>query len=278
MAHKQTAVQRLYGKLLRLYPRAFRERLGESMQQTFDDLYHERQRQAVSGVFGFVLWLFLETAISIFRERLLHMTQGGFMQTVMKTHGPSVFLSFLLILPFLIMQVVNRRTLQEEFPVMLFFGMWLTLFAICLILLPIVRVRWAGNPELASSMPAQRNRLFTSPKSVALISMVLLLSPVILFGLNALGWTPLNRLLNGPNPEVPYLPGQIIGLSLIVLPIAAGIVAGGPIVRTLRGGGSLFAHPLHLLIVVLIASFLAFGLVTLIIDQWPCFMGVPNCD
>ena len=74
MAHKQKVVQRLYGKLLSLYPRPFRDRLGESMQQTFDDLYHEGQRQTAPGLFGFVLWLFLETAIGIFRERLLHQT------------------------------------------------------------------------------------------------------------------------------------------------------------------------------------------------------------
>ncbi|MEZ4860121.1 MAG: hypothetical protein R3C14_02380 [Caldilineaceae bacterium] len=63
------------------------------------------------------------------------------MQTIAKTHGPSAFLSFLLILPFMIMQIVNRRNLNEGFPVMLFFGMWLTLFAICLILLSIIAVQ-----------------------------------------------------------------------------------------------------------------------------------------
>lgn len=278
MSHEQKTVRRLYGKLLSLYPRAFRERLGESMQQIFDDLYHERQQQTVPGMFGFVLWIFLETAISVFRERLLHTIQGDFMQLVTKTHGPSVLISFLLVLPFLIMQIVNRRTLQEEFPVMLFFGMWLNLLAICLILLPLVQGKRTGNHAIATPIAAQGNTLLSNPKSVALISMILLLSPVILIWLNALGWAPLDRLLNGPNPEVPYLPGQIIGLSLIALPIVAGIIAGGPIVRTLRAGGSLFAHPLHLLIVVLISSLLTLGFVFLIIDQWPCFIGVPNCD
>lgn len=271
MAHKQKAVRRLYGRLLNLYPRAFRERLGESMQQTFDDLYHERQRQAAPGVFGFVLWLFLETAIGIFRERLLQMTQGGFMQTVMKTHGPSVFLSFLLILPFMIMEVVNRPTPHEEFPVTLFFGMWLTLLAICLIVLPIVRVRWTGNPDLAHHIPAQGNTLLTNPKSAALMSIALILS----FGILPV----LRQLLIGPNPGQLYLLlDAIIGLGAIAFPIAAGIIAGCPIVRTLRAGGSLFAHPLHLTIVILISSLLALGLVFLIIDQWPCFIGVPNCD
>ena len=77
---------------------------------------------------------------------------------------------------------------------------------------------------------------------------------------------------------MPYLPGQILSFSLILFPIAAGIIAGGPIVRTLLAGGRLFAHPFHLIIVVVISFLFAAGLVGLIVDQWPCFMGVPNCD
>jgi hypothetical protein len=60
--------------------------------------------------------------------------------------------------------------------------------------------------------------------------------------------------------------------------MAAGMVAGRPIVHTLRAGGSLFAHPIHLIIVVVILTLLAFSWGSWVIDQWPCFMGVPNCD
>jgi hypothetical protein len=63
-----------------------------------------------------------------------------------------------------------------------------------------------------------------------------------------------------------------------LLPIAAGIIASRPIVNTLRTGGSLFAHPIHLLIVVAISILFAVGIISLIVDQWPCFIGVPNCD
>jgi hypothetical protein len=43
----------LYEKLLSLYPRRFRERLGESMLQTFNDLYKERETG--NARFGFIL-------------------------------------------------------------------------------------------------------------------------------------------------------------------------------------------------------------------------------
>jgi len=56
-----------YRKLLRLYPRPFRERFREGMEQTFNDLCRERAR-AGDGLFGFVLWLFAETAAAIARE------------------------------------------------------------------------------------------------------------------------------------------------------------------------------------------------------------------
>lgn len=178
----------------------------------------------------------------------------------------------------MIMEVVNRRNLNEEFPVMLFFVMWLNLFAISLILLPIVRGRWRANHDTANPVPAQQNTLLTNPRSAAMIGIALILAPGILPLLNSVGWLSLDRLFNGPNPEVAYLPGQVISLSLILFPIAAGIIAGGPIVRMLRAGGSLFAHPLHLIIVAAISFLCAAGVVSLIMDQWPCLMGVPNCD
>ena len=55
-------------------------------------------------------------------------------------------------------------------------------------------------------------------------------------------------------------------------------IAGRPIVNTVRTEGSLFAYPLHLLLVVIISLTFAAGFVSFVIDQWPCFIGVPLCD
>lgn len=67
-------IRRWYAKLLRLYPRNYRERMGESMEQTFNDLCRER-RDAGEGLFGFVLWTFADTFIGIIREDGRSMTQ-----------------------------------------------------------------------------------------------------------------------------------------------------------------------------------------------------------
>lgn len=63
-----------YTLLLRLYPRAFRDRFAEGMAQTFQDLCRER-RSADRPLFGFALSAFFETSLEIARENTLHMTQ-----------------------------------------------------------------------------------------------------------------------------------------------------------------------------------------------------------
>ena len=276
MAYDQTRFHALYKKLITLYPRVFRERLGESMEQTFNDLYQERQTRTDS--FGFMFWMFLETAIGILGEHLLLISKGDIMRLVLTNFSSSTLLSFLIILPFMIMEVVNRRNFNEDFPIMLFFVLWLNLFAISLILLPIVRSRRTSNHDIANPISTQKNTLLTNPRSAAIISIALFLASGILPLLNSVGWLSVDRLFNGPNPEVAYLPGQIMSLALIMFPVTAGIIAGGPIVKTLRAGGSLFAPPINMIIVVVISFLFAAGVVSLIADQWPCFIGVPNCD
>ena len=81
MVYDQKTVRTLYKKLLNLYPREFREQLGESMQQTFNDLYSERQTKG--GWFGFMLWTFAETAIGIVREHVLLLIKGTTMKNIL---------------------------------------------------------------------------------------------------------------------------------------------------------------------------------------------------
>jgi hypothetical protein len=73
MTYEPPSVRRLYKKLLRLYPQGFRDQLGESMEQTFNDLCRERY-EAGGGLFGFVLWAFTDTLAGIIRERITFMS------------------------------------------------------------------------------------------------------------------------------------------------------------------------------------------------------------
>jgi hypothetical protein len=56
-------------------------------------------------------------------------------------------------------------------------------------------------------------------------------------------------------------------------------LAATPIVRGLRAGESLLAHPLPWLLRTVFLAFVAIGWVNLLLDQMPCFLGgVPGCD
>jgi hypothetical protein len=63
-----------YAKLLRLYPKSYRERFGEGMEQTFNDLCRERVK-AEKGLFSFALLMFVETSAAIIRENATRITR-----------------------------------------------------------------------------------------------------------------------------------------------------------------------------------------------------------
>jgi hypothetical protein len=63
-----------YSKLLRLYPKSYRERFGVGMEQTFNDLCRERVK-AGRGLFRLALWVFVETLAAIIRENATSVTR-----------------------------------------------------------------------------------------------------------------------------------------------------------------------------------------------------------
>lgn len=82
----------------------------------------------------------------IIKQRILSRAPGN-----LKT--PAI-VSFVLVLPFMILELVNRRGFHEGFPIVLFGLMWLLPLAFILILMPILR-----------SLPA-RNGIMPSPLSL----------------------------------------------------------------------------------------------------------------
>jgi hypothetical protein len=66
--------RRWYGRLLRLYPRPFRERFAEPMTQTFTDLARERT-DAKRSLVGFTAGTFAETSGQILKENMTQLMQ-----------------------------------------------------------------------------------------------------------------------------------------------------------------------------------------------------------
>ncbi|MFG1867183.1 hypothetical protein [Micromonospora arborensis] len=71
----QTRYRRWYRRLLGLYPRPYRERFADSMEQTFADLCRERAGTEGRGQGTFLLWIFTETFAGIIRERATNLAR-----------------------------------------------------------------------------------------------------------------------------------------------------------------------------------------------------------
>ena len=101
--------------------------------------------------------------------------------------------------------------------------------------------------------------------AAALIGLVLVLPLVIL--------ESLNQTITRQNAFGLFL---LFGF-LWLLPTAFAVTLT-PVVRSLRAGHSLLANPLNLLLRAASLALIAFVWGSLLADQMPCFMGVPNCD
>lgn len=115
MACDQKRARTLYKKLLGLYPRAFREQMGESMEQTFNDLCNERKRQTERGLFGFVLRVFVETAIGIGKERVLQISQRGTMKTITTNPRSAAFIGLLFVVPLIVLNKIVGDRIEPFF-------------------------------------------------------------------------------------------------------------------------------------------------------------------
>ena len=101
--------------------------------------------------------------------------------------------------------------------------------------------------------------------SAALISSILILPFALL--------ESLNNTITRQNA-----PGLIVLFGLLWLLPVAFIFILMPVVRNLRAGHGLMADPVNLLLRVALLALVALMWAGLLIDQMPCFMGVPNCD
>lgn len=91
-----------YAKLLRLYPRLYRERFGEGMEQTFNDLLRERADNE-RGLVVYALWMFVETLGGIMRENAAFLIAHKKRFVVM-----ALVVAFILLIPLVAMQFTDE--------------------------------------------------------------------------------------------------------------------------------------------------------------------------
>ncbi len=74
------------------------------------------------------------------------------------------------------------------------------------------------------------------------------------------------------------VPDLAVLFGLIWLLATASIFTIIPLAQTVQAGQSLAAKPATLVLRVAISALMVVVWISLIVDQLPCFLGVPNCD
>jgi len=92
MQREQKTIHILYKKLINLYPQRFKEQFGDSMEQTFNDLYKGKQNKES---YYFVIWVFTETMIAVVKEHFLLLTETNMKSLITNPKSAAVISTFL---------------------------------------------------------------------------------------------------------------------------------------------------------------------------------------
>ena len=116
--------------------------------------------------------------------------------------------------------------------------------------------------------------IFNRPASAMLISLILCLPVAILLSMLVLK--------PGAGAELAQHPAQPPRLTLrarlIPAPAAAFVIVSVPIRQAVHAGESLLAHRVNLAHAALIMILIVIVVGSIIADQYPCWIGVPNCS
>ena len=110
-----------------------------------------------------------------------------------------------------------------------------------------------------------------SAKAPALIGLIFVL-PFAILELVSNPLTTLRAL------HLQHLTSLTVLFGLLWLLPTLGFAVLMSIVRKIRSGDPIRAHPVFLLLKVIVLVSIAWAWGGLVIDQLPCFLGVPNCD
>lgn len=126
-------------------------------------------------------------------------------------------------------------------------------------------------------------KIITNHKSAALIGFLLALPLAILLLIEISGIEPLHGFLvalttdAGSNPRL-NITGKILTLGTLLLLPLGFVISFAPVVRNVREGYGFRANSVNLLISAALCVLIATLITGFAIDQYPCWIGVPNCD
>ena len=117
-------------------------------------------------------------------------------------------------------------------------------------------------------------------RSAAITGAILALPFALMYTLLVLHIEPPLRIIESltVGPDQPNVVGSAIVLGAWLLSVIAFVVTVAPIVRDARAGRGITTHPVNLALAIVILFFVGGFVVSLVVDQYPCWTGVPNCD
>ena len=121
-----------------------------------------------------------------------------------------------------------------------------------------------------------------APRSSAVIGVLLTLPLAFLISIEWFQIEPFSSYFRSITTEPGSNRINSLGLaitfgSLLLLPVAF-LVARVPIASAKKAGGSARAYPANLAVSFVILAAMLWILGAFIVDQYPCWIGVPNCD
>jgi|SRR5687767_19475 len=120
------------------------------------------------------------------------------------------------------------------------------------------------------------------PKAAAIVGFILAMPLANLLLIEVYSIEPLSSFFRGLTTEADGYRlnsfGAALTIGALLLLPAAFLINFIPIARNLRAGNPITANPVNLLLAVALFVFIAILVVTFIVDQYPCWMGIPNCD
>lgn len=176
--------EKLYRKLIKLYPRDFRERFGESMEQTFADLCNEWANSTAPS-FGYLVRFFANTAVGVLKENLVMIRQKTTLGSLFTDPWRAAAISMLLCVPFAISAIplLNVAFLADPIRTVLTFdGQQLSMFGRLVVFGGVLLLPFALLLNLVPMFTTGGvNRRFTfSPRPINLITGIAVLIPVLL--------------------------------------------------------------------------------------------------
>jgi hypothetical protein len=120
------------------------------------------------------------------------------------------------------------------------------------------------------------------PKTAALIGLLVVLPFTLILLIAMFEIEPLNGFLKSGLTAGDGMKQAVSGLIfliflLLLLPVSVGINLR-PIVQSARSGNGVMSNPANLLLAVVISCLFLASVGGCIADQYPCWIGVPNCD